>query len=295
MTEYGGESGGGESSDDAAGSHAGTESDANDANDADDPGPRLRRAATADEPLLGGWLSVPHPMVAELLAGSGFDFLCVDAEHAPVSFETMANLLRAVDAAPGGTETLVRVGGHDPVELKRTMDLDPDALLVPMVDTAEEAEAIVDATRYPPAGSRGVGLGRATDYGRDLDGYVASADDRFARFVQIESEEAVENVADIAAVDGVDGVFVGPVDLSTSMGLLGAWDDERFQDAVDRVLSVADDEGVAVGTLATDAESRRTRLAEWGVDYLAAGVDATYLEEGARRTLSECADALKER
>jgi 2-dehydro-3-deoxyglucarate aldolase/4-hydroxy-2-oxoheptanedioate aldolase len=283
MTGDGGGSEGGDSGDDAKAVGAG------------DDGSRLLGAAAADEPLLGGWLSVPHPMVAELLAGSGFEFLCVDAEHAPVSVETTANLLRAVDAALGGTETMVRVGGHDPVELKRTLDLDPDALLVPMVDTAEEAEAVVDATRYPPAGSRGVGLGRATDYGRDLDGYVASAADRFARFVQIESEEAVGNAADIAAVDGIDGVFVGPVDLSTSMGLLGAWDDDRFRDAVDRVLSVADDEGVAVGTLATDPESRRTRLAEWGVDYLAAGVDAIYLEEGAQRTLTECADALEER
>jgi 2-dehydro-3-deoxyglucarate aldolase/4-hydroxy-2-oxoheptanedioate aldolase len=283
MTGDGGGSEGGDAGDDAKA--VGTSDD----------GSRLLGAAAADEPLLGGWLSVPHPMVAELLAGSGFEFLCVDAEHAPVSVETTANLLRAVDAAPGRTETMVRVGGHDPVELKRTLDLDPDALLVPMVDTAEEAEAVVDATRYPPAGSRGVGLGRATDYGRDLDGYVASAADRFARFVQIESEEAVGNAADIAAVDGIDGVFVGPVDLSTSMGLLGAWDDDRFRDAVDRVLSVADDEGVAVGTLATDPESRRTRLAEWGVDYLAAGVDAIYLEEGAQRTLTECADALEER
>jgi 2-dehydro-3-deoxyglucarate aldolase/4-hydroxy-2-oxoheptanedioate aldolase len=280
---------------DGGGSERGDSGDDAKAVGASDDGSRLLGVAAADEPLLGGWLSVPHPMVAELLAGSGFDFLCVDAEHAPVSVETTANLLRAVDAAPGGTETMVRVGGHDPVELKRTLDLDPDALLVPMVDTAEEAEAVVDATRYPPAGSRGVGLGRATDYGRDLDGYVASAADRFARFVQIESEEAVGNAADIAAVDGIDGVFVGPVDLSTSMGLLGAWDDDRFRDAVDRVLSVADDEGVAVGTLATDPESRRTRLAEWGVDYLAAGVDAIYLEEGAQRTLTECADALEER
>lgn len=280
---------------DGGGSERGDSGDDAKAVGTSDDGSRLLGVAAADEPLLGGWLSVPHPMVAELLAGSGFDFLCVDAEHAPVSVETTANLLRAVDAAPGGTETMVRVGGHDPVELKRTLDLDPDALLVPMVDTAEEAEAVVDATRYPPAGSRGVGLGRATDYGRDLDGYVASAADRFARFVQIESEEAVGNAANIAAVDGIDGVFVGPVDLSTSMGLLGAWDDDRFRDAVDRVLSVADDEGVAVGTLATDPESRRTRLAEWGVDYLAAGVDAIYLEEGAQRTLTECADALEER
>ena len=280
---------------DGGGSERGDSGDDAKAVGASDDGSRLLGVAAADEPLLGGWLSVPHPMVAELLAGSGFDFLCVDAEHAPVSVETTANLLRAVDAAPGGTETMVRVGGHDPVELKRTLDLDPDALLVPMVDTAEEAEAVVDATRYPPAGSRGVGLARATDYGRDLDGYVASAADRFARFVQIESEEAVGNAANIAAVDGIDGVFVGPVDLSTSMGLLGAWDDDRFRDAVDRVLSVADDEGVAVGTLATDPESRRTRLAEWGVDYLAAGVDAIYLEEGAQRTLTECADALEER
>ena len=260
-----------------------------------DTQPRLARAAAVDDVLVGGWLSVPHPMVAELLAGSGFDFLCVDAEHAPVSFETMANVVRAVDAAPGAVETLVRVGGHDPVELKRTLDLDPDALLVPMVDTAAQAEAIVDATRYPPTGSRGVGLGRSTDYGRELDSSVEASDDRFARFVQVESETAVENAADIAAVDGVDGVFVGPVDLSASMGVLGEWDDDGFRDAVDRVLGAAADAGVATGTLATDTDSRRTRIAEWDVDFLAAGVDALYLVDGAERTLAECEAAVSER
>ncbi len=249
----------------------------------------LKRAASADRPLVGTWLSVGHPAVGEMVGHLDYDFAALDLEHAPSSLETAENVLRGIDAAPGATETLVRVagGGGDPDELKRVLDLAPDGVMVPMVDTPEEAEAVVEATRYPPEGVRGLGLSRATGYGLHTEEYVDTVDDELARIVQLESERAVENAADIAAVEGVDGIFLGPIDFSMALGAYGEWDDERFTDAVDRVRDAAAEAGVGFGTLAVDAESRESRLA-WGVDFLVAGVDAIHLLDGAGEALDHC-------
>lgn len=240
--------------------------------------PGLNDAATADRPLVGTWVTIGHPGVAEMVAQAGYDFVFVDIEHSATSLETVENMLRAIDSAPGDAETAVRVsgGGGDPDELKRVLDLGPSAVMVPMVDTPAEAEAVVEATRYPPEGIRGLGLHRATGYGRNTEEYVASADEEITRLVQLESREAVENAPDIAAVDGVDGVFLGPVDLSMSLDAFGEWDDDRFTDAVDRIAAAAREADVAFGTLAVDAESRESRLG-WGVDFLVAGVDSVHL------------------
>lgn len=254
--------------------------------------PRLHSVARLDTTLIGSWEVLPHPTVAELVAGLGYDFVGIDVEHSPASFETLANLLRAVDAADGDAETLVRVQDGDPTTLSRTLDLGPDAILVPMVHTAEQAEAIVDATRYPPAGSRGVGPGRASDYGRSLGEYVETAEETFATHVQLESERAIDNAADIAAVDGIDGVFIGPMDLSMAMDCFGEWETDRFEEAVDRALAAARDTEVAVGTFATSDSERAQRLA-WGVDYLVAGVDVLHLTEGATEALEHSRSVLE--
>ncbi|WP_101296993.1 HpcH/HpaI aldolase family protein [Halegenticoccus soli] len=247
----------------------------------------LKKAGVGETPLVGSWIALAHPEVAEMIAHLGYDFLAIDREHTAISLETLENVLRAVDAAPGDSETLVRVPGDDPVELKRVLDLGPDGVMVPMVETAAQAEAIVEATRYPPDGVRGVGLHRAADYGLALDGYVRTADETLARFVQIETERGVENAEEIAAVDGVDGVFVGPVDLSASLDAFGDYDAERFERAVDRIVRAADATDVAVGTLATSEDEREARLG-WGVDFLIAGVDSVHLLDGAVDTKRHC-------
>ncbi|MFC6823727.1 HpcH/HpaI aldolase family protein [Halopelagius fulvigenes] len=244
----------------------------------------LARIAEATDPLIGTWVTIPAPATAELLAGLGYDFVSFDQEHTPVSYETMEDMLRAADAAPGTTDSLVRVADDDPTTLKRTLDLGPTAILVPMVETPEQAEEIVDASRYPPEGRRGLGLTRASEYGRSLSDHVETVEDGLARFVQLESERAVENAGDIAEVDGIDGLFVGPVDLSLSMGRFGEWDDEAFLEHVESAVGAARDAGVAIGTLATSAEQREERL-DWGVDFLVAGVDAMHLAEGASAAL----------
>lgn len=256
-------------------------------------GSGLRAVARTDATLLGSWQLVPDPAVAELVASLGYDFVGIDVEHSPTSLETLADLLRAVDAADGGCETLVRVADDDPTTLQRTLDLGPDALLVPMVHTAEQAEAIVDAVRYPPEGSRGVGPGRAATYGRTLGEQVEADDDAFATHVQLESAEAIENAEEIAAVDGIDGVFVGPIDLSMALDCFGDWENDRFTDAVDTALEAARDADVAVGTFATSEVEREQRLG-WGVDYLVAGMDLAYLNDGATAALDHGREVIDE-
>ncbi|SFG85015.1 4-hydroxy-2-oxoheptanedioate aldolase [Halopelagius inordinatus] len=251
----------------------------------------LTRIAEATDPLVGTWATIPDASTAELLAGIGYDFVAFDQEHTPVSYGTMGDMLRAVDAAPGESESLVRVADDDPTTLKRTLDLGPTAILVPMVETVEQAEDIVEASRYPPEGRRGLGLARASEYGRSLSDHVETAEDSLARFVQLESERAVENAEDIAAVDGIDGLFVGPVDLSLSMDRFGDWDDEDFLENVTRAVDAAHDAGIGIGTLATSAAQREARL-DWGVDYIVAGVDAMHLAEGAADALDHSRDHL---
>lgn len=137
----------------------------------------------------------------------------------------------------------------------------------------------------PPAGVRGIGPGRATKYSLSLAEHIEADDNAFATHVQLESEQAIENAAEIAAVDGIDGVFVGPLDLSMSIGQFGEYESTKFQDAVDRALMAAREADVAIGTFATNAAEREQRLA-WDIDYLVAGVDLLYVAKGASEALA---------
>lgn len=238
---------------------------------------------------VGTWTSLSDPAVAEIAAGGGFDFVVVDTEHAPLGLETVADCLRAVDANDG--QSVVRVPWNDPVRIKRLLDLGPDGLLVPMVDTAEEAREAVSATRYPPEGERGVAAARAADYGRSFESYVESDHRDLSLILQLESGESVESAGDIAAVEGVDALFVGPADLSASLGVFAEWTNEAFLEAVDRVLEAGEEAGVPVGTLGTKPEEIRA-LGSLGFDYIVAGVDFVHLVEGQQRALEAAEEIL---
>lgn len=251
----------------------------------------LKSTIRSGEPAIGNWVSIGHPAVAELSAGLGFDFVTIDTEHAPLSVGEVERLLRAVDAADGETGSVVRVAWNDPVRIKRVLDAGPDGLMVPMVETREEAEAVVDAVRYPPAGSRGIAAGRASNYGLEFESYVESANDSLLTVVQIESERGVENAADIASVEGIDALFVGPADLSASLGVFGEFEHETFRDAIERIVTGAHDAGAPVGTLTTE-EAEIPRRVEQGFDFLVTGVDAGHLVAGNERAKRAYADAL---
>lgn len=179
----------------------------------------LKRDLVGQTPRIGLWCTLASPTVAELLGGSGYDFLVLDCEHSPNDLTSILLQLQALSGTP--TQAVVRPPVNDPVLFKRLLDIGVRNLLVPMVQSAEEARAAVAACRYPPRGIRGVaGSTRATNFGRATD-YFARADDGICLIVQVETRVAVERIEEIAAVDGVDGIFVGPGDLSADMGLLG--------------------------------------------------------------------------
>lgn len=250
----------------------------------------MRDRLCAGEPVIGTWVSLSDPAVAEILAPD-FDFVVLDTEHAPNSLETVTDSARAVDAAAGDALPLARVPWNDPVRIKRTLDTGVAGVIVPMVEDSEAAEAAVAACRYPPAGVRGMAASRASEYGRSFDSYVERANEDVLTVLQIETATGVENVADIAAVDGVDALLVGPADLSANLGALGEWESDTFADAVATIVEEANDAGTPVGTLGIDPDQVRT-FADLGFDYLVAGVDASMLLASADRLRSSAEDAL---
>ncbi|WP_115865709.1 HpcH/HpaI aldolase family protein [Halorussus litoreus] len=246
----------------------------------------------AREPVVGHWLSVGHPAVAEVCARDA-DFAVIDTEHAPTDLETVANLARAIESAGDEyTTPLARTPWNDPVRIKRLLDTGVSGVLVPMVESADEARAAVEATRYPPEGVRGIAGSRGNDYGRDLSAQVDSATPDPTVIVQVETEQAVENASRIAAVEGVDALLVGPADLSGSLDVFGEYESDRFRGTVEDVLDAAHESDTPVGTLATTDDEIRL-WADYGYDYQIVGVDAGYLAAGAERAQDSYQDAME--
>lgn len=237
------------------------------------------RLAAAGRPLAGMWVCTGSPAVAEICAGAGLDWLLIDGEHSPIGLETITALLRAV--APYPVTPVVRAPSGDAVVLKQLLDLGAQNVLVPMVEDAEQAGAVVRAVRYPPRGVRGVGsaLSRGARWNR-VEGYLADADRYVSLFVQVESANAVGNAAEIAAVDGVDGVFVGPSDLAASMGLLGQQTHPDVTAAVLRAFDAVRSAGKPVGVNAFDPVAAQAYL-DAGASFVLVGADVALLARGS--------------
>ena len=242
--------------------------------------PTLReRLAGSDRPLAGMWVCSGSPLVAEICAGAGLDWLLIDMEHSPNGLESTLAQLQAVAAYP--VTPVVRVPIGDPVVLKQVLDLGAQTVLVPMVSSAAEAESLVRAVRYPPRGVRGVGsaLARSARWNR-VEGYLGDADAHVSLLVQIETAAGVDAAAEIAAVDGVDGVLVGPSDLAASMGLLGQQGHPDVVAAATRALAAVAATGMPAGVNAFDPVAARAYL-DAGARFVLVGADVTLLARGS--------------
>ena len=242
----------------------------------------VSRIRSADRPLAGLWVCSGSALAAEIVAGSGIDWVLLDAEHSPNGLESILAQLHAMSAYP--VAPVVRPPFGDPVTIKQVLDLGAQNLLIPMVDSAEQAEEIVRAVRYPGGtngGVRGVGsaLARSARWNR-VDGYLGRASETISLTVQIESAAAVADVERIVAVDGIDAVFVGPTDLAASMGLLGQQGHPDVVEAVLTAIRAANAAGVPVGVNAFVPEDAERYLAA-GADFVAVGADVAIL---ARQT-----------
>ena len=238
------------------------------------------RLAGARRPQVGMWVCSGSPVAAEIAGASGFDWVMLDGEHSPIGLESTASLLRALAAYP--TTPVVRVPALDPVRIKQVLDLGAQNILVPMVDTAEQAELAARSVRYPPEGIRGVGsaLARASRWNA-VPEYLQRAGETISLTVQIESAEAVSHAADIAAVDGVDAVFVGPADLAASLGVLGQQTHPEVLAAVRETFAAVKAAGKFVGVNAFDHAQAQAYLDE-GADFALVTSDVTLMSTGAR-------------
>ena len=239
--------------------------------------------ASGEQPVIGMFHSSGDSAAAEILAGTGFDYLLIDGEHSPLSLETIQSVLRAIAAYP--TLGVVRVPENSEVLIKQYLDLGAQSLVVPMVDSVEEAQAAARAVAYPPEGVRGVGsaLARSGRWNR-IPGYLTRARETITLIVQAESAAAVENAAAIASVDGVDGVFIGPSDLAASMGLLGQQTHPDVVAAVKHMIAEVKAAGKFVGVNAFAQDQARDYLAS-GADFVNVGADVALLAAGSTALL----------
>jgi 4-hydroxy-2-oxoheptanedioate aldolase len=233
------------------------------------------RIAASDRPLAGMWVCSGSPLIAEIAAGSGLDWLLIDGEHSPNTLESILAQLQAIAAYPA--TPLVRPPYGDVVTIKQYLDLGVQNLLVPMVDSAEHAAEMVRAVRYPPAGVRGVGsaLARASRWNRVPD-YLADAAGTVSLTVQVESAASVEHVDEILAVDGVDAIFVGPSDLAASMGVLGQQDHPDVAEAVEHCIRAAVAAGKPAGVNAF-VPAMADRYVSAGASFVLVGADVAML------------------
>ncbi|MCI0996899.1 4-hydroxy-2-oxoheptanedioate aldolase [Pseudomonas corrugata] len=251
----------------------------------------FKQRLKSGEAQIGLWLGLADAYCAELAANAGFDWLLIDGEHAPNDVRTLLGQLQAVAPYPG--QPVIRPVIGDTALIKQVLDLGVQTLLVPMVESAGQARELVRAMHYPPSGIRGVGsaLARASRW-NSIPGYLDKADEQMCLLVQIESREGLANLDTIAAVEGVDGVFIGPADLSASMGFRGNPGHPDVQAAIEDAIARIRQAGKAAGILSADEKLAR-RYIELGAAFVAVGVDTTVLMRGLQTLAATFKDAPK--
>ena len=244
----------------------------------DMPRNTFKHAIAAGQLQIGLWCSLCSNITAEIVSHSGYDWLLLDTEHSPNEVPDVLSQLQAVQT--GTASAIVRPAWNDMVLIKRYLDIGAQTLLIPFVQTPDEARAAVAATRYPPGGIRGItGSGRASRYGRVKD-YLKNASSEICVLVQVETKSALDQIEKIASVEGIDGVFIGPNDLSASFGHIGNWGHAEVQaalkDAVVRLKKIGKPAGIL-----TPNEEEAKRFVEWGYTFVAVGSDLGLLAKNA--------------
>lgn len=233
------------------------------------------------ERTIGSWLTIGSTVTAEIMARAGYDWLTVDMEHSAITLDIAQEMIRVIDL--NGVPALVRVGHNQPNLIKRVMDCGAAGVIVPMVNSAEEAEQAVASVKYPPRGFRGVGLARAQDYGWGFEEYKQWNEDNSIVIVQVEHIDSVNNLEAILAVDGVDGFIVGPYDLSGSLGVPGQFDHPDVVAALNKVRKISEERDALSGfhVIPPDMEPLQVKYDE-GYKFVAHSIDIMFLGAGAR-------------
>ncbi len=238
-----------------------------------------KRLVSSKEPCFGTWISSSSLVNLDALKGMGFEWFMIDTEHAPVNPETLAAMVAIL--TDHGPTPLVRVGNIDQYLVKQALDSGAHGVLVPLVSTEAQAKAAVAYAKYPPEGVRGAAAAAASRYGLELASYLRSANAETLVGVQIETKEALDNLEAIAAVTGVDILFVGPQDLTLSLGLLDDRKNPRVREAMRSVVAACDRHGKIPGTLVIDPEEKRIAV-DLGFRFISLASDVRFLIDGAR-------------
>ena len=250
----------------------------------------FKRRLGEGETVLGAWLTIPELSVAEVMAGAGFDYVIVDAEHSPWTVGDVQGALSAF--AVSDTVLLVRIPSHDAVFIKQVLDLGIDGIICPIVRTADEARQLVAECRYPPEGVRGYGPRRAAAYGRNQGPYTDGANASVMVIPQIEDAAYVDEVAEMVKVDGIDAICLGPTDLSGSLGVLRQFDHPDVVRALDQVMALSQAQGLAVCTGITLEADVQPQWVAKGARMALVTSDVSLLVGGAEQALAAVRSAL---
>jgi len=242
---------------------------------------RVKKKLAAGQPAIGSVLSLPDPFVAELMAGAGFDFILVEMEHSPLTISELQNVL--IGLHPTESTVLVRAAWNDVVMIKQILDVGAEGLVIPWINTAEEARRAVAAAKYPPRGIRGCGPRRAARLSSSRESYLLQADDQILVLGQIETLEAVNHLDAILETEGLDGIMVGPADLACSMGYLHDLTNPAVDAMIETILGKCQAHGVPFGMFTGTLERARQWIGRGGL-IATVGGDVPFILEGIART-----------
>jgi 2-keto-3-deoxy-L-rhamnonate aldolase RhmA len=241
----------------------------------------FRHALLNRDVVVGTWLQISNATAAEVLANAGFDWIAIDIEHTDIDISSLTHLLRAMYGR--GVAPIARVTRNDTLEIRRALDVGAAGVLVPFVNSADEARRAVAAAKYPPLGVRGFSFSRANNWGVEFEAEAQSANESTSVMVMIESRGGVERIGEIVAVPGVDAAFIGPYDLSGSYGIPGQTQDPRVQEACRSVIAACEAAHKSVGLLIVRPTSAALqRAVADGYTLLCVGTDTVFLDQGAR-------------
>jgi len=250
---------------------------------------KLKQKLKLNNQTIGSWITIGHHSIVELMASAGFDWLTVDMEHSAITLDKAQELILAIQSSK--MDALVRVGANDELLIKRVMDSGADGVIVPMVNSKNDVEKAINSVKYPPMGTRGVGLSRAQNYGIGFEEYKEWLRDMSVIIAQIEHIDAVENIRKIIEVDGIDGIIIGPYDLSASLGIPGELDHPLLAEAIKEVESACKEKSFTMGYHIIKPDHREVlNKIKSGYSFIGFSLDFYFLGDKARSEMKGLKD-----
>ena len=240
---------------------------------------KIRKKLSSGHYSVGSWIQIPDASIAEIMGKSGYDWVAVDLEHGSISVSQLPNLFRAIEL--GGTLPLARVAQGNTKDCKQALDAGAGGIIIPMIENAKQLAEVISACRWPPSGTRGVGFSRANTFGKYFDHYSDEAQNPFI-VAMIEHIDAFNDLDEILNVDGLDAIFVGPYDLSASMGITGKFDELDFVNTIEKIKSLCAERNIAFGMhiVKPDSDLLNRRISE-GYQFIAYSIDSVFLSTSA--------------